>query len=132
MGQLAKSVTGGGLNAASLAGLLSSQQGNIASALPAGLGSALSSAGVLGGDFAGQARATLSALKAQVEAAGGTLANSAVETRTGALAGSVFGDWGFAGLSVSRLHLPLVPILETTNGGINVAVHTGTVPPTPH
>jgi iron complex outermembrane receptor protein len=33
---------------------------------------------------------------------GGTLANSAVETRTGALAGSVFGDWGFAGLSVSR------------------------------
>ncbi len=55
MGQLAKSVTGGGLNASSLAGLLSSQQGNIASALPAGLGSALSSAGVLGGDFAGQA-----------------------------------------------------------------------------
>lgn len=33
---------------------------------------------------------------------------------------------------VSRLHLPLVPTLETTNGGINVAVHTGTVPPTPH
>jgi 23S rRNA G2445 N2-methylase RlmL len=29
---------------------------------------------------------------------------------------------------VSRLHLPLVPTLETTNGGINVAVHTGTVP----
>ena len=55
MGQLAKSVTGGGLNASSLAGLLSSQQGNIASALPAGLGSALSSAGVLGGNFAGQA-----------------------------------------------------------------------------
>ena len=54
-GQLAKSVTGGGLNASSLAGQLSSQQGNIASALPAGLGSALSSAGVLGGDFAGQA-----------------------------------------------------------------------------
>jgi iron complex outermembrane receptor protein len=32
----------------------------------------------------------------------GELANSAVDTRTGALAGSVFGDWGFAGLSVSR------------------------------
>lgn len=33
---------------------------------------------------------------------GGELANSAVDTRTGALAGSVFGDWGFAGASVSR------------------------------
>jgi len=55
MGQLAKSATSGGLNASSLAGLLNSQQANIASALPAGLGSALSSAGVLGGDFAGQA-----------------------------------------------------------------------------
>jgi iron complex outermembrane receptor protein len=32
----------------------------------------------------------------------GELANSAVDTRTGALAGSVFGDWGFAGFSVSR------------------------------
>ena len=55
MGQLAKSATSGGLNAASLAGLLTSQQGNIASALPAGLGSMLSSAGVVGGAFAGQA-----------------------------------------------------------------------------
>lgn len=55
MGQLAKSVTGEGLNASSLAGLLSSQQSNIASALPAGLGSLLSSAGVLGGNYAGQA-----------------------------------------------------------------------------
>lgn len=55
MGQLAKSVTGEGLNAASLAGLLSSQQGNIASALPAGLGSLLSSAGVVSNSFAGQA-----------------------------------------------------------------------------
>ncbi len=32
----------------------------------------------------------------------GEITNSAVETRTGAIAGSVFGDWGFAGLSVSR------------------------------
>ena len=32
----------------------------------------------------------------------GELANSAVDTRAGALAGSVFGDWGFAGLSVAR------------------------------
>ncbi len=32
----------------------------------------------------------------------GRLANSAVDTRTGALAGSVFGDWGFAGVSASR------------------------------
>ena len=30
---------------------------------------------------------------------------------------------------VSRLHLPLVPTLETSNGGIHVAVHTGVVPP---
>lgn len=55
MGQLAKSVTGEGLNASSLAGLLGSQQGNIAAALPAGLGSLLSSAGVVGSNFAGQA-----------------------------------------------------------------------------
>ena len=32
----------------------------------------------------------------------GSLANSQVDTRTGAVAGSVFGDWGFAGASVSR------------------------------
>lgn len=32
----------------------------------------------------------------------GILANSAVETRTGAIGGSLFGDWGFAGLSASR------------------------------
>jgi putative N6-adenine-specific DNA methylase len=32
---------------------------------------------------------------------------------------------------VSRMHLPLVPTFETTNGGINVAVHTGTVPTGP-
>jgi iron complex outermembrane recepter protein len=32
----------------------------------------------------------------------GRLPNSAVDTRTGALAGSVFGDWGFAGVSASR------------------------------
>lgn len=32
---------------------------------------------------------------------------------------------------VTRLHLPLVPTLETTNGGISVAVHTGSVPPNP-
>lgn len=33
---------------------------------------------------------------------GGTLANSFVRTRTGAVGGSVLGDWGFLGLSVSR------------------------------
>ncbi len=32
----------------------------------------------------------------------GVLANSAVDTRTGAFGGSLFGDWGFAGLSASR------------------------------
>ena len=32
----------------------------------------------------------------------GKLANSAVDTRTGAVAGSMFGDWGFAGLALSR------------------------------
>jgi iron complex outermembrane recepter protein len=30
------------------------------------------------------------------------IANSAVDTRTGAIAGSVFGDWGFAGISIAR------------------------------
>jgi iron complex outermembrane receptor protein len=33
---------------------------------------------------------------------GGSLPNSFVDTRTGALAGSVFGNWGFAGVSVAR------------------------------
>jgi putative N6-adenine-specific DNA methylase len=32
---------------------------------------------------------------------------------------------------VSRLHLPVVPTLETSNGGIHVAVHTGVVPAHP-
>lgn len=32
----------------------------------------------------------------------GKMANSAVYTRTGAVAGSVYGDWGFAGFSLSR------------------------------
>jgi putative N6-adenine-specific DNA methylase len=32
---------------------------------------------------------------------------------------------------IARMHLPLVPMLETSNGGIHVAVHTGTVTPTP-
>ena len=32
----------------------------------------------------------------------GDIANSAVETKTGALGGSVFSDWGYAGASVSR------------------------------
>lgn len=32
----------------------------------------------------------------------GEIANSAVDTKTGAVAGSVFGDWGFAGFSIAR------------------------------
>lgn len=32
----------------------------------------------------------------------GEIANSAVDTKTGAIAGSVFGDWGFAGFSIAR------------------------------
>lgn len=32
----------------------------------------------------------------------GVIPNSAVDTKTGAVAGSVFGDWGFAGFSVAR------------------------------
>ena len=86
MGQLAKSVTGGGLNASSLAGLLSSQQGNIASALPAGLGSALSSAGVLGGDFAGQASRAVNDAARTATAATAQAANAAKKTGTNWLA----------------------------------------------
>jgi hypothetical protein len=82
MGQLAKSVTGGGLNASSLAGLLSSQQGNIASALPAGLGSALSSAGVLGGNFAGQAGKAVNDAARTATAATAQAANAAKKTGT--------------------------------------------------
>lgn len=86
MGQLAKSVTGGGLNASSLAGLLSSQQGNIASALPAGLGSALSSAGVLGGDFAGQASRAVNDAARTASAATAQAASAAKKTGTNWLA----------------------------------------------
>ena len=32
----------------------------------------------------------------------GEIANSAVDTKTGAIAGSIFGDWGFAGFSIAR------------------------------
>lgn len=86
MGQLAKSVPGGGLNASSLAGLLSSQQGNIASALPAGLGSALSSVGVLGGDFAGQASKAVNDAARTASAATAQAANAAKKTGTNWLA----------------------------------------------
>lgn len=53
--------------------------------------------------------------------------------RTGAVLRERAAGWQVAVLAsretpVSRLHLPLVPTLETTNGGIPVAVHTGTVP----
>lgn len=55
MGSLAKSAKSSGLDASGLAGLLSSQQGNIKAALPSGLGELLSSAGVAGSSFASQA-----------------------------------------------------------------------------
>ncbi|MBI4934273.1 MAG: hypothetical protein HY828_10370 [Actinobacteria bacterium] len=53
--------------------------------------------------------------------------------RFGAVLRERAGGWHIAMLAsrdtpVSRLHLPLVPTLETSNGGIHVAVHTGTVP----
>lgn len=82
MGQLAKSVTGGGLNASSLTGLLSSQQGNIAAALPAGLGSMLSSAGVLGGNFADQAGRAVNDAARSASAATVQAATAAKKTGT--------------------------------------------------
>lgn len=53
--------------------------------------------------------------------------------RFGAVLRERAGGWHVAMLAsrdtpVSRLHLPLVPTLETSNGGIHVAVHTGAVP----
>jgi putative N6-adenine-specific DNA methylase len=56
--------------------------------------------------------------------------------RLGAVLRERAGGWHVAMLAsretpVSRLHLPLVPTLETSNGGIHVAVHTGTVPTIP-
>lgn len=86
MGQLAKSVTGGDLNASSLSGLLSAQQGNIASALPAGLGSMLSSAGVLGGNFAGNATRAVNDAARSASAATAQAANAAKKTGTNWLA----------------------------------------------
>ena len=53
LGALAKNSSG--MDASGLANLLGSQQDNIKAALPAGLGSLLSSAGVLGSNFASQA-----------------------------------------------------------------------------
>jgi hypothetical protein len=86
MGQLAKSVTSSGLNASSLSGLLSAQQGNIASALPAGLGSMLSGAGVLGGDFAGQASRAVNDAARSATAATAHAANAAKKSGTNWLA----------------------------------------------
>lgn len=86
MGQLANSVTRGGLNASSLAGLLSSQQGNIAAALPAGLGSMLSGTGVLGGNFADQAGSAASNAARNASAATVQAANAAKKTGTNWLA----------------------------------------------
>ncbi len=80
--QLAKSVTGEGLNASSLAGLLSSQQSNIASALPAGLGSMLSGAGVLGGNFADQASRTVNDAARSASAATAQAASMTKKTGT--------------------------------------------------
>lgn len=65
LGGLAKSQQSSGLDASGLANLLGSQQDNIKAALPAGLGSLLSSAGVLGSGFAEHAgRATTDAGRA--------------------------------------------------------------------
>ena len=55
MGQLAKSVSSGGLDASGLGSMMRSQQANITSALPTGLGDLLKSSGVSVGNFAGQA-----------------------------------------------------------------------------
>jgi putative N6-adenine-specific DNA methylase len=54
--------------------------------------------------------------------------------RFGAVLRERAGGWHVALLAsrdtpVARLHLPLVPVLETSNGGISVAVQSGTVPP---
>lgn len=56
LGSLAKTASRSGLDASGLAGLLTSQQGDIKAALPAGMGDLLSSAGVLGSGFAEQAQ----------------------------------------------------------------------------
>jgi hypothetical protein len=83
MGQLAKSVTSDGLNASSLAGLLRSQQGNIASAMPAGLGSLLSGAGVIGSDLANEAS----------RAAGDAARTASAVTQTAAKKGTSWLAW---------------------------------------
>lgn len=90
MGQLAKSVSGDGLNASSLAGLLSSQQENIASAMPAGLGGLLSGAGLLGSDLASQvsridaARAAMSGAVGDAARQAGNVASDAARKASGA------------------------------------------------
>lgn len=77
LGSLAKVAGKSGLDASGLAGMLTSQQANIKAAVPAGLAESLSSAGVLGSGFAGQAQSvadrtgrTATAAASQVQAAG--------------------------------------------------------------
>jgi putative N6-adenine-specific DNA methylase len=55
--------------------------------------------------------------------------------RFGAVLRERAGGWhvalmGSTDTPVARLHLPLVPELSTSNGGIPVSIHTGLVPPT--
>jgi hypothetical protein len=76
MGALAKNTNASGLDAAGLAGFLNSQQGTIKSALPSGLGELLSSAGIVGSNFAGQAMRTAS----EVGRAASATANQAAAT----------------------------------------------------
>ena len=84
MGSLAKSAKSSGLDASGLAGLLSSQQGNIKAALPAGLGELLSGAGVVGSSFAGQATQAASQVASQAgRAASATASQAAASAKKG-------------------------------------------------
>jgi hypothetical protein len=80
MGSLAKSAKSSGLDASGLAGLLSSQQGNIKAALPAGLGELLAGAGVVGSSFAGQATQAASQVASQAGRAASATASHAAAT----------------------------------------------------
>jgi hypothetical protein len=77
MGALAKSTKVSDLDAAGLAGLLTSQQANIKSALPSGLGELLTEAGVVGSDFAGQAARAASEARRATSATAGQAAAAA-------------------------------------------------------
>lgn len=132
MGQLAKSVSGDGLNASSLAGLLSSQQENIASAMPSGLGGLLSGAGLLGSDLASQvsridaAREAMSGAVGDAARKAGNVANDAARKASGAASDAVRQASNVANSAARQAGNVASDAARTVNAATNQAAKKGT------